>query len=351
MRTLILLLFTVFFVQAQSQVTIESDGFFHTGSFATIANVGEAPPGFDPGTPGPDRVWDFSGFVMDTSYYMLFLDPAETPHGNEFPSANMAVNRVSYVDSAYFYAIRNDEEYTLVGMAGQFEQYNNVITHLTPPQIGIEFPVNYLDSIEQLCLFEFKIASTDPPVDSIWVRTWIDSHIKIDAWGTLTNPVGTYDVLRSKAVYDRIDSVWVLINSEWGLLEVDDGQRVEYAFMSDTEYYPVTEFASVGGGSYYGWFSYLLSFGPMPFISENQNELSLKIYPVPVSDELNASWTGMKSGKFVLFDLQGKQVLMKDFENTTEIRLNTSSLPEGFYLYEILFAGANDKVTGKLIVH
>ncbi len=349
MRYFIISILFLFSIHSNGQITIVRDNVFHYGDWASIADVNEAPPGFDPGLAGPNQVWDFSGFVMDTSHHILFLDPSETPFASEYPSSNIVLTRASYLDSAYIYGTLNEFLYQVDGIAGQFEQFEDVLGHLQPPQVSLNFPVNYLDSIDQLCLLEFKIPGDEPQVDSIWFRSWIESHILIDAWGTLTTPLSTYEVLRSKSTFFRTDSVWAKIDGFWELVESDDGVRIEYAFMSDSEPYPVTEIASNGTGTYYGWFSYLLHYGPMPFISENENGLDIQVYPNPMKEELNANWEGIKSGSFVICDMQGKELLQKDFEKTSHIKLITHSLTEGFYLYKLLFTDDSKIITGKLI--
>jgi len=350
MRNLILFFSLFFVVSSYGQITIYPDDVFHVGSWAEIASVPDMPPGFDPGTAGPDQTWDFSGFIMDTTYRVLFLDPSETPFGDEFPESNIVLNRVSYLDSAFIYGIKSDTTYKNVGLGGQFEEYNNVIAPFEPYQTALRFPVNYQDSIHEISLMEFKVGFDDPGVDSAWVRIWFDSHIVVDAWGELSTPVGTYDVLRSKATYFRTDTTWLLESGIWELYDVYEGTRVEYDFMTNTEGYPVVEFASNAAGTYFGWFSYLVHYGPLPFIREYDSEISLQIYPVPASDIITARWDKMLDGTLMIFDISGRMVIQQKFLQSKEVKIDVSGLKEGSYLYNINFADGEIVSSGKIII-
>ena len=350
MRILIFFLSLFLILSGYGQVIIYPENTFNSGDFATMANVPEAPPGFSHGNSGPDQVWDFSGFVSDTTFHILFLDPADTPYGSEFPGSNIALNRVSYLDSVLMYAHKDDSIYQFLGLVGQFEQYSNVIAHVTPPQTSVLFPIQYQDSVHSLSLMEFKIDPDSPGVDSVWVRIWFDSYVVADAWGVLTTPVNTYDVLRLKSVHYRTDSTWVMTNGVWEFYETDDGIRVEWDYFADTEYYPVVEYASDISGTYFGWFSYLISYGPMPYIGEYASDIPSQIYPVPATDMVTASWDKKREGEILVFDITGRLAIRKTFLKSNEIKIYVSGLNEGSYLYRINFTDDEMFSTGKIII-
>ena len=350
MRNLFLFLSLLFVISSYGQITITSDDIYGSGSWANIASVPGVPPGFDPAAVGPDQVWDYSGFMMDTSYHVLFLDPSETPYGEYFPESNIAMSRISYLDSTYIFGLTSDSAYKNVGLAGQWEEYYDIVAPFSPHQTALRFPLNYLDSLRDVSLMEFKTVSDEPGVDSVWVRVWFESHILADSWGELITPVSTYDVLRLKSTYYRADTIWHLSSGNWELYDVYDGARIEYDFLANNEGYPIVEFASNISGTYYVMFSYLLHYGPMPYIEENNADIGLQIYPVPAGESITACWDKERDGEIIIFDMMGRQLINNRFQGVKELKLNVSGLEEGSYLYSINFVRDDIVRTGKIII-
>jgi hypothetical protein len=75
---------------------------------------------------------------------------------------------------------------------------------------------------------------------------------------------------------------------------------------------------------------------------ERKTEI-LKVYPNPVQDELRISLTNVYNSILTIevYDAVGR-IQTKELVNasqTTELRLNTSELPSGFYILSLLFKG------------
>jgi hypothetical protein len=141
-----------------------------------------------------------------------------------------------------------------------------------------------------------------------------------------------------------------MTNGVWEFYEADDGIRVEWDYLADTEGYPVVEYASDISGTYFGWFSYLIHYGPMPYINEYSPDIDMHVFPVPANDILTIRWNEERDGKITIFDVLGQPVMDSNFTNSEAIRLNVSSLKEGSYLYRIDFSGKVPPKSGKVII-
>jgi hypothetical protein len=348
MKYFLPLILSVFiFSQASGQITITLDDLVNVGDTVNIADVDDVPPGFDPGPPGASQHWDFSGFIMDTNYYLYFVDPASTPFAASFPTSNMVIEGL--IDSAYIYTTRNSFVYQIDGLAGTYDIFENVVAPFEPPEIMFSFPLNYLDSMQQTIVVDVTIASPQPPADSLRLKVVSEINDKVDAWGTLTTPVSTYDVLRIREIRIATDSVWMKLLGFWLYVESLTEITLKYTYMANDLGIQVAEIESDTSGNNYNNISYLLAEDPI-FVKEEEIAIDLRVFPNPASSVMNVAWDERHNGSFLLMDMQGKTVLEKAFENTSDIRINTSALPQGFYLYQLAFKGEKDITSGKVLV-
>lgn len=79
-------------------------------------------------------------------------------------------------------------------------------------------------------------------------------------------------------------------------------------------------------------------------------ESKLLVYPNPAQNEVSILWKNLNSPQafITVYDLQGKILQKVQVNNPSEIRLDTSALPDGFYLIEI--ADLNGRQTSKLAI-
>jgi len=75
----------------------------------------------------------------------------------------------------------------------------------------------------------------------------------------------------------------------------------------------------------------------------------IKIYPNPVSNELNVVLENPEKAEVVLTDMTGKLIFNKSFENKNKITINTSEFPKGAYILSI--KTQNQNFTKKIIIN
>ena len=68
-------------------------------------------------------------------------------------------------------------------------------------------------------------------------------------------------------------------------------------------------------------------------INSINDNVNLKVYPNPITDELNVLCTNNEVYEFILYDLSSRKLLQQTFTNTTTI--NTEQLAKGMYLYTV----------------
>jgi len=75
----------------------------------------------------------------------------------------------------------------------------------------------------------------------------------------------------------------------------------------------------------------------------------IKVYPNPVSNELNVVLENPEKAEVVLTDITGKLIFNKSFENKNKITIHTSEFPKGAYILSI--KTQNQNFTKKIIIN
>lgn len=140
------------------------------------------------GAAGPNQTWDFSNVQADdnlgpvVTYYQL---PSQTPYAAQFPTASLA-SRSDLSDTASISYMRaTSSEFALLGQVSPTGS-----TTLAAPWVQAKFPFTYNT--------EFS-TNTTITIEEGGVPTngTIQSNTKVDAWGTVKTPLGSFPCLRA----------------------------------------------------------------------------------------------------------------------------------------------------------
>ncbi len=352
MKYFVYIFLSLFIIRAQAQITITTDDLMDVGDSVSLAMVADIPPGFNPGPAGANQHWDFSNLVMDTTSQLKFVDPATTPYGADFPTSNIAVVGLvdNLIEGAWAYATKNSFVFQIDGLGGSYDIFEDITAELDPPEVMFNFPVNYLDSMEGTSTVQIEIPSPEPPADSIRLKVITTVNSVVDGWGELTTPTWTGDVLRFKDVRTTIDSVWVKLFFFWAYLESSTSVSVTYKYIANDLGYAALQFNSDTSGTEYSGVNYILDAGVGEQEFTSQTNIDLEIYPNPAFEFLNARWTDKKSGTYSLVDMYGRAVKHHDFNNSREIKLQTSNLPSGLYILNIVYEGEKEFISEKVLI-
>ena len=329
MKKLFTLILSTIILGAYAQITVTNQDVAPAGTtfFTKIDTV--APEGISPGLPGANRVWDFTTLDGDYIDTLKFLLPSETPYADLFPEANFAGQLVD--DNAFAYFIRNDDEFSAIGLVGSDMGYDEVSLPVDPKEIYMDFPVQYGNSRDENFSVSARLESNDPPADSIRFNQTTDKSTMVDAWGTLNLAIGSYDVLRIKESRTVYDSVWAHLFGFWTLVSNDVSNSTTYKWITNDVnlgYYLVTmdydeENQSVGDVEY-------MFTAPVGIIENNLSDID--IYPNPFKNNIYFDNTANVS-YCKIYDLSGKIVFQQETEGG---KLDLSTLKNGFYVCEFL---------------
>ena len=347
-KILLFILGSVFFMSTYAQITISSNDLLDVGDSVKLANVADVPTGFDPGPPGTAQHWDFSAFVMDTTSMIYFSDPAGTPYASSFPTSNIAVEGM--YEDAYAYTTKNNFIFQIDGLAGSYDIFEDIVANFDPPEVMFSFPVNYLDSMDQISVVEVVLPSPTPPADSIRVKVVTSVNTKVDAWGELTTPIWSGDVLRLRDVRVRIDSAWMKLIGFWVYLETNTTITINYKYLANDVGYPVVQFSVDTSGSVYSAINYHHDAG----LGENElytnNDIVFDIYPNPASTSIYCRMLKVKvEGEMVIYDITGREMdKVMILPGTKQYRVDVSAYPPG--LYHMILKTASEILGQKKLV-
>jgi hypothetical protein len=154
--------------------------------------------GFDPGTPGINKTWDFSNLELVSVGTSATTLPTGTPSATLFSSANFCSAATGDFAGTYVYFKHDAQKMELLG-----ETYVGigVINYNSNPKTYVEFPYTYNKVVSDT----YKAGPDDETIS--FTTTY-------DAYGTLVLPFGTYhNVVRQKIVENgQTDYVWFNVN-------------------------------------------------------------------------------------------------------------------------------------------
>lgn len=222
----------LFALASQAQVVVTDADFASPGDVIYMGNATNLPLGTTVGGTGSAQTWDYSAFVPSDIDTVNFVDPATLPATGSFPAANISFKQMN----GDAYLNKSAAGIELLGFSGRLVSNGPVITApFTPSETILKFPAQLGVSYTDSALVDLKLdiaAQGQGYVDSIhYVRRYYISS-SIDAEGTLTLPVGTYNALRCKVDETNIDSIWVHALTDNPLFGIVAGWQPLPAFLA-----------------------------------------------------------------------------------------------------------------------
>jgi hypothetical protein len=194
-----------------AQITVGNQTFPQVGD-TLLTGTDNMPDNVQIGTPGPERVWNFKSLQSPLVLRTIVKAAAEGAAASDFPEADL-VFKLNENAEGYYKLTESTLE--LIGLAGT-DPLNlgiEINPALEESQIERRAPLNYGDTFDSTIKLTYAVASEDIPQelldelpitpDSIRMRLLINRRDEVDAWGTMSIPGGTYDVLREKRTLDQ----------------------------------------------------------------------------------------------------------------------------------------------------
>ena len=329
----IILMLTTYTLSAQ--ITITSGDLMDAGDSVQLANVVTVPAGFKPGPAGPDMHWDFTNLTSDTSEVLRFVDPAETPYGASFPSSNIAIEGkvAGYDVEGWAYGTKNLSLFQIDGAGGSYDIFEDIVVPFNPPEVMFDFPLNYLDSLDQSTTIDIRLDSPEPTVDSIRVKVVTSLDSRVDAWGELMTPVWTGQVLRIREVRTTIDSAWIKLLFFWVFLEANSNTSVTYKYMGNNVGYPSLQFNADTSENVFSGVNYVLDAGVGVKELAFRDGLTFDLFPNPADDMIHIRMKDSEAeGAISVFDISGRQLMRIPLKrDQQEYAIDVSAYPIGIY--------------------
>jgi hypothetical protein len=201
-----------------------------------------------------------------------------------------------------------------------------------------------------------------------WTKTWWKKY------GNLTPTTYFHDIDSVNGGYlltgaDAVDTPVAFIPPGGWLAKIDmNGNMIweskylpfvsgtSNSALRETVFLPSGDMISVGwadNGQFYGWVLRTDSVGCLlpncshVGIEDEENLISLKVYPNPSSNIINFQFEPDENIHLEIYDLLGKQIFAREIQNSTQI--NVETWPKGIYLYQLNTKGVL-RGSGKFIV-
>jgi hypothetical protein len=329
-----------------SQITITSDDFPSVGD--TYVNASdESPANADPGSPGPNQSWNFTGFMEDFTSSSNFVTPGSTPFSSLFPDANLATNTG---DTIFSFIKLNTDKAASLGIVIESVFSGNLVNNYVPEELIADFPLNYQDEWIDEYYYEFFTDPGIPGVDSTRFKSEITSEVEVDAWGTVTIPLGTFNALRLSEVRTSVDSSWAKVagiwmlqfttttmsyNYEWWTNEAPVGPFL--ASMSSTDNFTTIDDATWVKDAFVN-------------VPEANDENTLGIYPNPASDYLYISTGKTTNQSLMVINSAGQVVIKRELYGAKKHQIDIAELPQGMYHCIVVEDESGTVVSGSLMV-
>lgn len=345
----------VFNTGLRSQIVIDSTDMPFPGNIINIS-TGLNIDFIDYTETGEDFTWDFSSLLPVYQTADTFVSPSQTPFTYQFFFMGRTNLAYRYLDdlpipdfeltNVYYFYKNSLASYVNAGYAASL----NVLPLpfvLSTPDVLYRFPLEYGDQDSSLSGLVYNIPETAYlSIDRKRVN-------KVDGWGTLTTPFGTFEVLRMTSEVTEHDSIYI-DSLEMGVPV--NRHYIEYKWLAKGQKIPVLKITSDVSGLIVTYTD------SVRVIYDDVNEKfikneSVRVYPNPASTYIFIEFEVIEpvETEIVLLDMSGKCMFRRSEAhflkgvNRSNISLKDKAIPNGTYLLYIKSAG--QMLSKKLVIN
>lgn len=331
-----------------AQITLNQSDVGPIGSVFYMGVDSDFPPGATVGPAGANQTWNFAGLNVNDYDTIVFLDPANTPYGADFPSSNLCIQQTSLGD-AYAYAVSDPNYLELIGFAADPLGLNQTFIVDQNPALRIaNFPFTYQDNYLDTAQIDITVDAAPlniPLTDSARYKSVEHRTVRSDGWGELLLWSGSYpNTLRVKEITETRDSVWLRTFGFWNLVQDSVYTDSTFTWWDNNQGYYLLE--AVFEGPDLDRMTYQ---DPNPVSISNGIQADVKLYPNPATDRVVVELAQPNFNAIQLLDLQGRilrEVSLSGLRNEVDLQ----GLAPGLYLYRLQSADGEITRAGKLNV-
>ncbi len=370
MRTLCTLfaLFLVLF-SLQAQITLTEESFPQEGDTLFLA-VDNAPQIALTGPGGPYD-WDYTALQAPFTTEVIYRPASDGNAGDQLPDADLVVDLPG--GSEAYYQIENGElRHIALNGPDPAGLGFDLLMRLDPPLIERKAPTSFGFSLLQETSIGAAISSDLIPQeildqlpitpDSLRLRISANRTEFADAYGTVSIPGGTFDVLRIKRFEVRefhVDaylsfSGWAEITDLVGA-NMDPDSSLTYLFLSNEAKEPIVSIQAdpLTEEVQSATFKSIEGSVSTTFVPAGQS--LVLAYPNPAIHDVRFEFINLKSGDYRLemYNLLGVKIMERNYHfkggNYVD-KVDITSLRKGTYLYALIGPDGKTITTKRLIV-
>lgn len=305
-----------------------------------IYQANDTMPTVSEGSFGISQTWNMSALNTHTTDTMTFISYAWAPNSN-FSSSNLVAKQGW--QNAYVYLTNASSGLTVEGSSGtqDFGVGPVVINQInSPSEILMNFPGTYLTTFTNNHMtttpaFYFGV---DPGIgfviDSVRQHSEVKKTVLVDAWGSLTTPLGTYNVLRAEETIVRYDTTDAYLFGTWNDAIITSADSTTgYSWWANGVGFPLVSIKldSMSNIKQTQWLQALPAVG----ISEQTNATTVNVYPNPAQNQVNFTVEANKIGAIQVLDITGRMIDYIVVSNDN-VAINTSLFANGVYSYALV---------------
>lgn len=323
-------------VMAQNPITLTSIDIAYVGKEIKQAMDSVPAATIVPGPAGTNQTWNFSNMAQHTVDTMVFTNPNWTAAAGDFPSATVAVvdgnGTTVYINNSFTSA-------TMLGVYTDPGTGNYVAIKTNPAEVMMNWPATYGSNFSQNFVSQATFYYGQDPgigitIDSIRLKQTVHKIDTIDAWGSVTTPLGTYDALRVKDWRHTIDSldVYAQMLGGWMNAGTNEDTTIMYQWWANGVGFPLVEIDVTAMGDTVMEARWLKAIPSSTSINEHAVEVNT--YPNPATNAITFE-TGVAQAAFItIYDAAGRKLESVNVAGKATV-VNTSALAAGMYLYSI----------------
>ncbi|MCB2208499.1 MAG: T9SS type A sorting domain-containing protein [Bacteroidetes bacterium] len=345
----------VFNTGLRSQIVIDSTDMPFSGNIINIS-TGLNIDFIDYTETGEDFTWDFSSLIPVYQTADTFVSPSQTPFTYQFFFMGRTNLAYRYLDDLpipdfeltnVFYFYKNSQtSYVNAGYAASL----NVLPLpfvLSTPDVLYRFPLEYGHQDSSVSGLVYNLPETAYlSIDRKRVN-------KVDGWGTLITPFGTFEVLRMTSEVTEYDSIYI-DSLEMGVPV--NRHYTEYKWLAKGQKIPVLKITSDVSGLIVTYTDSVR----IDYDAVNEKFIkseSVRVYPNPTSTYVFIEFEATEpvDAEVILLDMLGKCIFRRSAAhylkgvNRSHISLKDKAVPKGTYLLYIRSDG--QMLTKKLVIN
>ena len=336
---------------ASAQDTIQSQDLPNNGD-VFVLSTGTISHNIQPSSTGENYVWNFSNLessnqqidsmipVSATNPALSFffidnvLNTNRANHASRGRNFNIGISEFTDVFNYYYNSV---SQYEQPGLGAIIDSILIPVFY-TPHDIIYKLPLRYNN--EDSCSYGFEIDLSSSTI-GIYYQVNRKRYNKVDGWGTLITPFGTFDVLRIKTTLTEQDSLYVTALNQG--IKLPPVTSYEFKWMGTGFGLPLLQINTTAIDTQVTQILYQDSIR-LTNVSDFKQVISESlVFPNPASEKIVVKYSLQKKSEVMidLFSVEGKKIFsIKETKtivglNFQTIDLSKYNLNEGNYFLKL----------------